>query len=147
MADGRAEIAAGKRFAFGSNWKSFVELVDDGRIGIARQSLTGTLGVTDLSGRRFLDIGCGSGLFSLAAHQLGACVHSFDFDPDSVATAAELRRRFGTELPAILITADRSLHVREEAQAEGVHLLHKPLKPASLRALITQWRVQRVAAE
>jgi CheY-like chemotaxis protein len=50
-------------------------------------------------------------------------------------------------VPAILITADRSLHVREEAQAEAVHLLNKPLKPASLRALITQWRVQRVAAE
>jgi Na+/proline symporter/signal transduction histidine kinase len=66
---------------------------------------------------------------------------------NGIAAIAELRRRHGRDLPAILITADRSLHVREEAQAEGVHLLHKPLKPASLRALITQWRVQRVAAE
>src|ERR1700731_1110677 len=66
---------------------------------------------------------------------------------NGIAAIAELRRRLGRDLPAILITADRSLHVREEAQAEGVHLLHKPLKPASLRALITQWRVQRVAAE
>jgi Na+/proline symporter/signal transduction histidine kinase len=66
---------------------------------------------------------------------------------NGIAAIAELRRRHGRDLPAILITADRSLHVREEAQAKGVHLLHKPLKPASLRALITQWRVQRVAAE
>ncbi len=66
---------------------------------------------------------------------------------NGIAAIAELRRRLGRDVPAILITADRSLHVREEAQAEGVHVLHKPLKPASLRALITQWRVQRVAAE
>jgi Na+/proline symporter/signal transduction histidine kinase len=66
---------------------------------------------------------------------------------NGIAAIAELRRRLGRDLPAILITADRSLHVREEAQAEGVHLLNKPLKPASLRVLITQWRVQRVAAE
>ena len=58
-----------------------------------------------------------------------------------------LRRRLNRDVPAILITADRSVHVRDEAQAEGVHLLNKPLKPASLRALIMQWRVQRVAAE
>jgi Na+/proline symporter/signal transduction histidine kinase len=66
---------------------------------------------------------------------------------NGVAAITELRRRLGRHVPAILITADRSLHVREEAQAEAVHLLNKPLKPASLRALITQWRVQRVAAE
>jgi hypothetical protein len=39
------------------------------------------------------------------------------------------------------------LHVREEARSAGAHVLNKPVKPASLRALITQWRVQRVAAE
>ena len=49
--------------------------------------------------------------------------------------------------PAILVTADRSLRVREEARTAGVHVLNKPIKPASLRALISQWRVQRVAAE
>ncbi len=66
---------------------------------------------------------------------------------NGVAAIAELRRRLGRYVPAILITADRSLNVREEARVEGAHLLHKPVKPASLRALITQWRVQRVAAE
>jgi Na+/proline symporter/CheY-like chemotaxis protein/nitrogen-specific signal transduction histidine kinase len=66
---------------------------------------------------------------------------------NGIAAIAELRRRLERPVPAILITADRSAHVREEAHAEGVHLLNKPIKPASLRALIAQWRVQRVAAE
>jgi len=66
---------------------------------------------------------------------------------NGLAAIAELRRRYGRELPAILVTADRSAHVRDEARAAGVHLLNKPVKPASLRALVTQWRVQRVAAE
>ena len=56
-----------------------------------------------------------------------------------------LRRRFG-DIPAILITADRSPDVRELARSEGVQILHKPLKPAALRALLAQWRVLRVAA-
>ncbi len=58
----------------------------------------------------------------------------------------ELRRRFGSDLPAILITADRSPHVRERARKQGVEVLHKPLKPAALRALLAQWRIHRVAA-
>jgi CheY-like chemotaxis protein len=57
-----------------------------------------------------------------------------------------LRARYGGALPAILITADRDTQVREAARAMGVPVLHKPLKPAALRALIGQWRVQSVAA-
>jgi CheY-like chemotaxis protein len=66
---------------------------------------------------------------------------------NGIGAISELRRRHRRDLPAILVTADRSVHVREEARAAGVHILNKPVKPASLRALITQWRVQRVAAE
>src|SRR5918999_2633794 len=52
------------------------------------------LGVSDLRGRTFVDIGSGSGLFSLAARRLGASrVHSFDYDMDSVRCTQELRRR------------------------------------------------------
>jgi CheY-like chemotaxis protein len=58
---------------------------------------------------------------------------------------AALRARCG-EVPAILITADRSPAVREEARAHGIQLLNKPLKPAALRALLAQWRVLRAAA-
>ena len=97
MLDSRTEIDAGQRFAFGANWKSFVRLVDDQRIATATDSLTTALGVEDLSGRSFLDIGCGSGLFSLAAHRLGARVHSFDFDPDSVQAAMTLRERYAPD--------------------------------------------------
>jgi Na+/proline symporter/CheY-like chemotaxis protein len=63
-----------------------------------------------------------------------------------IEAIAELRRRFGTGLPAILITADRSPTVRDEASACDVQVLNKPLKPAALRALMSQWRTQRVAA-
>jgi Na+/proline symporter/CheY-like chemotaxis protein len=66
---------------------------------------------------------------------------------NGIATIVELRRRFGAGLTAILITADRSLRVRDDAHANAIQVLNKPLKPAALRALLTQWRVQRVAAE
>jgi CheY-like chemotaxis protein/anti-sigma regulatory factor (Ser/Thr protein kinase) len=56
-----------------------------------------------------------------------------------------LRARLG-HLPAILITADRTPAVREQARAEDIQLLNKPVKPAALRALLAQWRVMRVAA-
>jgi 2-polyprenyl-6-hydroxyphenyl methylase/3-demethylubiquinone-9 3-methyltransferase len=52
------------------------------------------LGVKSLAGASFLDIGSGSGLFSLAARRLGARVHSFDYDPKSVGCTQELQRRY-----------------------------------------------------
>jgi signal transduction histidine kinase len=67
-------------------------------------------------------------------------------DGDGIEAIRQLRRRFGAELTAILITADRSRRVREDARANDIQVLNKPLKPAALRALLTQWRVQRVAA-
>ena len=91
-----AEIAAGERFEFGDNWRRFLSVLNDERIAEAERSLRSMLGVEDLRGRSFLDIGCGSGLFSLAAARLGAeRVHSLDFDAASVACAQELRRRYG----------------------------------------------------
>ncbi|MFI7706019.1 class I SAM-dependent methyltransferase [Nonomuraea sp. NPDC049480] len=85
------------RFAFGENWRDYVELVDEKRIEAAGRSLAQALGVRDLTGSSFLDIGCGSGLFSLAAHRFGAKVHAFDYDPKSVAASVELRRRFAPD--------------------------------------------------
>jgi 2-polyprenyl-3-methyl-5-hydroxy-6-metoxy-1,4-benzoquinol methylase len=83
------------RFAFGKNWTRFLAVVDEGRVAEAERSLTEMLGVHDLKGRSFLDAGSGSGLFSLAARRLGATrVHSFDFDPHSVTSTHELKRRF-----------------------------------------------------
>jgi len=57
-----------------------------------------------------------------------------------------LRQHCGADLPAILITADRSPAVREAARAHGIQVLNKPLKPAALRAMLAQWRMLRVAA-
>lgn len=88
------EIATGQRFEFGKNWTRFLGELNDRRIAVAETSLRAMLGVDSLEGRSFLDIGSGSGLFSLAARRLGARVHSFDFDPHSVACTTELRRRF-----------------------------------------------------
>jgi SAM-dependent methyltransferase len=68
------------------------------RIAEAERSLREMLETERLDGRSFLDIGCGSGLFSLAALRLGAeRVHSLDFDPASVACARELRRRYAPD--------------------------------------------------
>ena len=98
-ATSQEEIAAGERFAFGENWRRFLSVLDEDRIVRAENSLRGMLEVSDLHGKTFLDIGCGSGLFSLAARRLGARVHCFDFDPQSVACAQELRRRYFPEDP------------------------------------------------
>jgi 2-polyprenyl-3-methyl-5-hydroxy-6-metoxy-1,4-benzoquinol methylase len=91
------EIAAHERFAFGDNWRRFLAILDENRIIRAEDSLRRMLDVSELRGKTFLDIGCGSGLFSLAARRLGACVHSFDYDRQSVACAQELRRRYFPE--------------------------------------------------
>lgn len=89
-----AETARGDRFEFGKNWSQFLELLDASRISEAEVSLKQMLGVDSLEGLSFIDIGSGSGLFSLAARRLGARVHSFDYDPNSVACTTELRKRY-----------------------------------------------------
>lgn len=94
MTTANAEISAGDRFGFGQNWLEFVELVDDTRIEMSIEALKNMLKVDTLEGLTFLDVGSGSGLSSLAAWRLGATVHSFDFDPSSVACTRELRDRF-----------------------------------------------------
>ena len=65
---------------------------------------------------------------------------------NGVAAIRDIRRRFGENLPAILITADRSPHVRAAAREEKIAVLNKPVKPASLRALLGQWRTQQMIA-
>lgn len=88
------EVDRGERFAFGKNWSAFLAVLDEDRIARAERSLAEMLETERLDGKTFLDIGSGSGLFSLAARRLGARVFSFDFDTNSVACTSELRRRY-----------------------------------------------------
>ena len=88
------EVAQGDRFEFGKNWARFLQNVDEEQIADAGRSLQNMLEVSTLNGKTFLDIGSGSGLFSLAARRLGARVYSFDYDPNSVACTQELKRRY-----------------------------------------------------
>jgi Na+/proline symporter/signal transduction histidine kinase/ActR/RegA family two-component response regulator len=67
-------------------------------------------------------------------------------DGNGLDAIVELRGHFGAHLPAILITADRSLHLRRDAQKRDIQFLNKPVKPASLRALLAQYRLRRIAA-
>jgi CheY-like chemotaxis protein len=65
---------------------------------------------------------------------------------NGVAAIREIRRRFGESIPATLITADRSPNVRAAAREENIAVLNKPVKPASLRAVLGQWRTQQMVA-
>lgn len=75
-------------------------------------------------------------------------IADYHLDQGNGLTAiSALRQRARGPLPAILLTADRTAHVREAAAALDVHLLNKPLKPGALRSLLAQWRATRLAAE
>jgi len=111
-----AEVEAGKRFRFGSNWASFLRVLNEERIGVAEESIRDFLG--DMSGLTMLDAGSGSGLFSLAARRLGAVVSSFDFDPDSVACTAELKRRYFADDPDWSLLGQNS--VLDDAFMDGL---------------------------
>lgn len=78
-------------FAFGENWADFARSVNDAAISEAESALSRLVEKPEIEGRDFLDIGCGSGLHSLAATRLGANrVLAADLDPRSVATAQAL---------------------------------------------------------
>jgi 2-polyprenyl-6-hydroxyphenyl methylase/3-demethylubiquinone-9 3-methyltransferase len=79
------------RFEFGKNWSNFLATVGEKAVERAVDSLRNMLEIDSLEGKTFIDIGSGSGLFSLAARKLGATVTSFDYDPHSVATTRKLR--------------------------------------------------------
>lgn len=82
------------RFEFGANWANFVNKhFSQERVDISRHHLLNFLGRKSLEGLSILDIGCGSGIHSLAAWQAGATsIHSFDYDPQSVSTTRQLHQ-------------------------------------------------------
>jgi CheY-like chemotaxis protein len=74
-------------------------------------------------------------------HRPAVIIADYHLDEgDGLAVIGALRSMLGSDIPAILLTADRSLAVRDAAVEAGITVLHKPLKPAALRALLTQWR-------
>ena len=74
------------RFGFGRNWEDFIRRnFSEERVEISRKHLLGFLELPDLRGHSFLDIGCGSGIHSLAAFRSGAdTIFGFDYDRNSV---------------------------------------------------------------
>jgi len=84
-------------FTFGRNWRRFLKSYTLQRQQIAKESLLNFLKVQDLKGQTFLDIGSGSGIHSAAAFLAGAKrIHSFDYDPDSVAATRFLHEKCGS---------------------------------------------------
>jgi 2-polyprenyl-3-methyl-5-hydroxy-6-metoxy-1,4-benzoquinol methylase len=88
------EVKSGERFSFGRNWRSFLSNLNEDRIKESEKSILRLLELDSLKGKRLLDVGSGSGLFSIAARRLGATVSSFDYDPESVACTNYLRSKF-----------------------------------------------------
>ena len=109
-----------------------------------------------LEGMRLLISGWGCEVQSLASLAEVADFHSAapdlviaDYhldDGTGIAAILDLRQRFGAELPALLLTADRTLEIRAEAERYGIAVQHKPVRPAALRAFITQISGQKRAA-
>jgi predicted RNA methylase len=96
----------GEGFQFGENWAAFLKRLNPQRIEIAESLLNGMLDTRGLERKDFIDIGCASGLFSLAAMPLNASrVHSIDNDPQIINCGGELHRRFFRH--AANLTVDR----------------------------------------
>jgi SAM-dependent methyltransferase len=87
-----------ERFEFGQNWLAFAqEHVTQDQVDISRERMLRFLTRDGLNGLSFLDIGCGSGLHSLAALQAGAsAVHGFDYDEYSVEATRYLQSKAGS---------------------------------------------------
>ncbi|MBN1522275.1 MAG: class I SAM-dependent methyltransferase [Candidatus Aureabacteria bacterium] len=99
MSEAVEEIRQGKRFAFGKNWKNFLQSINEDHIREAEKDLKNMLEMESLTDKSFLDVGSGSGLSSLAARRLGAKVFSFDYDPLSIACTREMKKRFFPDDP------------------------------------------------
>ena len=82
------------RFRFGKNWKNFAEIITEDKILESEKNLKKFLELENLKGKTFLDVGCGSGLSSLAAKRMGATVTSYDYDLESVECSKNLKNKF-----------------------------------------------------
>lgn len=101
------------RFGFGRNWKNFSEKIDGVALEQAQESLRSNY-MEDLEDKTFLDIGSGSGLFSLAAIKAGAKVTSFDYDPESVQTTINVLEKYNVDTCKYSVLRDDILCIENE---------------------------------
>ncbi|MFK7803983.1 MAG: class I SAM-dependent methyltransferase [Anaerolineae bacterium] len=83
-------------FSFGENWLDYLDTIGEEQFQAAHEALERLLQTDDLAGQSFLDIGCGSGIHSLAAIKMGAGqVIGVDVDPFSVQASRQTQEKFG----------------------------------------------------
>ena len=91
-------------FSFGQNWSDYSEIVEERHILSAEENLTRLMNSVDFKGRKWCDIGCGSGIHAVAAARLGAIVSAVDIDPQSIVTTDRLSRKFGVDEKVISLS-------------------------------------------
>lgn len=103
MAEERYEDIYRKQFSFGRNWTRLLRKIEDSdsydrRIKVIKSTMLKFTKLPDFSGKTFMDIGCGIGLFSLAAYQLGATkVLSTDVDRASLDCTRKIKKKFARD--------------------------------------------------
>ncbi len=103
------QVQDGEKFEFGKNWQAFISTLNDEKIEIACETLRKNLDCNNANERTFIDVGSGSGLFSLAARKLGFKVFSFDFDQQSIECTKKLKQLYFNNDPAWEITEGSAL--------------------------------------
>jgi SAM-dependent methyltransferase len=96
----RDETLVETHYEFGANWARFSEGISEVCVSEAMKGMERLVAGEDIRGKRFIDIGCGSGLHSLAALRWGAAqVLAIDIDARSVATTEAVLHRFAPSGP------------------------------------------------
>ena len=91
------EVKSAARFEFGKNWKDFLNTVSEQEIQQAAKDIKEWLDTDNLTGKRVIDIGSGSGIHSLALYSMGANeLISFDYDNDSVEATTQMWKNAGS---------------------------------------------------
>jgi len=95
--DFKEEIKKGDRFEFGKNWKDFLTTVSEAEIKRAADDIKEWLSTSDLSGKRVIDIGSGSGIHSFVFYSMNPNeLFSFDYDNDSVGATKKVWQNAGS---------------------------------------------------
>lgn len=112
-----------------------VLVIDDDRL--VRE---GTSGLLDSWGCRVVtaetEQEAGALLDAVAPDLIVSDVHLAE-GQSGLAVVAGLRQRFGRQVPALLISGDISREGMLLAERNGLQLLHKPVSPMALRAVLS----------